>query len=390
MDQLYLFSGSLRTILIEKSTFRRFGPFWKEGQKGLLEKREYDEAGRLCKIEKSDYFEYPAYLEEKRPAALYRFNRDDELIYREVFFYNGQGHREFREIYDRDIPKRTINYEENQGVILEKEGNRIRGSQWDKQGRLVSEYLYHGTEADLITKYTYQEKGLLRKEKQDKRGNLVQSTDYTLNENGLILEEIVKNSQKNVIYHRIFQYPRGDDANWLVREEYGLNRHGKKNPLSLIFRSLNFYHIPEPKSNIQVKTQTQTSPVPITDMAKVGTIPFANGYYKGEINGDNMEGKGVFFFNDGRVYEGDFHEGRMEGRGSLKGKDGSNYRGDFLRGKMHGKGVLVWQDKSRYEGPFNKGLMNGVGIFTWPNGDRFKGLFESGRRTDQGLVELSE
>jgi hypothetical protein len=396
MDQLYLFSGPLCSLRIEKASFKRFGPFWREGQKELFEKREWDEAGRIGLIEKPNYFEHWAYLPDKRKAACYRFDRKDELIYKDVYFYGEREELEYREIFEKRKADRKILYREEQGILIEQEGDRIKGYGYNKKGQLVSEYLYHGNETDLITKYIYGEAGLIRKEEKDKTGHIISSTDYTRNDSSLLLEEIQKNGSGQIIFHKMFNYPRGEDANWLVREEYALNRRGKKIPLSLYYRSLNFYHSPHFKDKKNGTTgkldreekKTNISPAPSHE--KVGTIPFANGFYKGELRDNIMEGQGVFTFNDGRIYKGNFHQGRIEGKGQLKGIDGSLYQGNFLQGKMHGKGVMIWKDGSKYEGPFTGGLMNGVGIFTWPNGDRFKGLFEKGKRTDQGLIEPAD
>ncbi|MDC7225119.1 MAG: hypothetical protein PQJ60_15320 [Spirochaetales bacterium] len=407
MDQLYEFTGTLRSMTIEKSLFKRLGPFWKEDRPEFFEKREYDSHGRLILCERSGYRELYAYMVSEgkeadfRRAALYRFDGEGILQNREIWHYREDGTLRGKEIYRGEDPVRLVEAEEDRdkGVLVEKEEGRIRGKQHDREGRLLSEYLYRGSEADLITRYSYNESGHLhRKEETDRQGNPVKTTHYRCNRSGLILEEEERDKQGLSLYHRVYNYPGGEDENWLIREEYALNGKGKRIPLSVVYRSLNFFHEPRlapeeemlppsPVAPAEEKPQKTVEMPPESTEPEQGTKVFSNGFYRGEFLKGLMEGKGVFSFNDGSYYRGEFHKGHPEGRGELKKADGSFYQGDFVRGMMHGKGVMEWADGSRYEGPFRQGLMEGIGVYTWPGGDRFRGLFEKGRRTDQGLVE---
>lgn len=52
--------------------------------------------------------------------------------------------------------------------------------------------------------------------------------------------------------------------------------------------------------------------------------------YQGDWENGNFNGKGVFYFSDGRRYEGDFKDGKMQGYGKLFDSYGDVvYRGDF-------------------------------------------------------------
>jgi hypothetical protein len=401
MDQLYEFTGPLRSMIIEKAPFKRLGPFWKEDRAVFFEKREYDSHSRLIVCEKKEFKELYAYLAGEgqpdfRRSAVYRFTTEGILNYREIWHYGENGTLRGKEIYKEENPVRLVEIEEDRKkrVLIEKEEDQIRGKQFDGAGRLISDYLYRDSEADLITRYTYTDRGIIqKKEESDKKGNLLKTTLYRCNESGLIKEEEEKNRKDEIIYHRVYEYPGGNDKNWLIREEYALNGRGKRIPLSLTYRSLNFYHEPrlvkdeEPPLPPQREPPKQTTKTEVKITRDHGTLAFSNGYYRGDLVEGKMEGKGSFSFNDGSFYRGEFLQGRPEGTGELTGSDGSLYHGSFKKGKMQGKGVMKWADGSQYKGPFNNGLMEGIGLYTWPNGDRFKGLFEKGRRTDQGMIE---
>jgi len=397
MHQLYLFTGTLRSMTIEKARFKRLGPFWKEQKPLFLERREYDSTGRLVqrRTENANYL-YSFLAEEEadpRPAAIYRFDGDDALKGREIFYYNEEGYCTGREFYEKGELNRTIQQEEDpdRGVVIEREDGRIRGKQYDRRGNLLSEYLYGSEEADLIRKYTYSDRGHpLKREETNKNGRPVKTTSYECNEAGLITEIRETDREGELLYHRIFRYPRGEDRNWLVREEYALTGKNRKIPLSLIFRSLNFYQEPRLEENSppppSPRQESERTAQP-EEEDEVRTVVFSNGYYRGRTQKDIITGEGLFSFNDGSRYQGGFEGGKPHGRGMMMKPDGSRYEGEFREGRMHGKGRLEWPDGSLYEGAFREGLMDGIGTFTWPNGDRFKGLFEKGRRTDQGLIE---
>ena len=63
-----------------------------------------------------------------RPAAIYRFDGDDALKGREVFYYNEEGYCTGREFYEKGELNRTIQQEEDpdRGVVIEREDGRIR------------------------------------------------------------------------------------------------------------------------------------------------------------------------------------------------------------------------------------------------------------------------
>jgi hypothetical protein len=63
-------------------------------------------------------------------------------------------------------------------------------------------------------------------------------------------------------------------------------------------------------------------------------------YYEGEFRMNNMEGKGIETWADGRRYEGDFKNGKKDGEGTFEWPNGVKYIGSWRAGKQHGIGVL--------------------------------------------------
>ena len=47
-----------------------------------------------------------------------------------------------------------------------------------------------------------------------------------------------------------------------------------------------------------------------------------------------MDGKGIYYYNNGDRYEGDFRNHKKEGKGIYYYNDGDRYEGDFRNDKM--------------------------------------------------------
>ena len=60
------------------------------------------------------------------------------------------------------------------------------------------------------------------------------------------------------------------------------------------------------------------------------------------------EGKGVFYYLDGRVFKGDWLRDKKEGFGVEEGTN--KYEGDWLRDYKWGIGKVTFSDGSKYEG----------------------------------------
>jgi hypothetical protein len=63
-------------------------------------------------------------------------------------------------------------------------------------------------------------------------------------------------------------------------------------------------------------------------------------------------GNGILYDTDERViYEGEWKDGKPNGKGSYYWKDGRKYVGDFRNGQSHGNGALYAADGTvTYEG----------------------------------------
>ena len=110
--------------------------------------------------------------------------------------------------------------------------------------------------------------------------------------------------------------------------------------------------------------------------------------YRGDWMNDNMHGKGVYTWNDGRKYEGEYQNDKKhvhkfalscqinriflcilkccdQGFGVYSWPDGRKYEGEWINGRQHGKGKFIHLD-----GTVKKGI--------WENGKCIKGIEEGG------------
>ena len=64
-------------------------------------------------------------------------------------------------------------------------------------------------------------------------------------------------------------------------------------------------------------------------------------WYEGEFRSNNMEGRGIESWNDGRKYEGDFKNGKKDGEGTFEWPNGNKYIGSWRGDQQHGSGIYV-------------------------------------------------
>ena len=74
------------------------------------------------------------------------------------------------------------------------------------------------------------------------------------------------------------------------------------------------------------------------------------------LEGDCLNGKGIYSYSNGEKYEGQFKNGERHGRGILNFPDGNKYIGLFKNGKRHGQGILSLPDGSYYMGEWEDDL----------------------------------
>ena len=74
------------------------------------------------------------------------------------------------------------------------------------------------------------------------------------------------------------------------------------------------------------------------------------GKYIGHFKNGKIEGKGIFYFNDGRKYDGEWKDDKKEGNGIFYWNDGNKYDGEWKDGKKEGKGIFYYNNGNKYEG----------------------------------------
>lgn len=113
------------------------------------------------------------------------------------------------------------------------------------------------------------------------------------------------------------------------------------------------------------------------------------------LQGDCVDGKGVFEWANGNRYEGEWVGGLREGVGvHVVRADGSRYEGEWQRGWYHGLGVLVASggahgssrssDGRTYFGAWSEGRRHGMGVESAADGGRYEGAWRHGVRHGMG------
>ncbi len=109
--------------------------------------------------------------------------------------------------------------------------------------------------------------------------------------------------------------------------------------------------------------------------------------YEGEYKNDKKNGKGKLFFkNLNDSYEGNFEDNDINGNGIYKWENGEIYKGNFLKGKMNGEGKYTWPDGGCYKGNYINNIKEGNGIFKWSNGKIYEGPFKNGNPNGNGIL----
>jgi hypothetical protein len=109
-----------------------------------------------------------------------------------------------------------------------------------------------------------------------------------------------------------------------------------------------------------------------------------NGSYLGNFFDGQMNGKGIFYFENGDRIEGIFKNGSANGRGTYYYTSGARYEGIFKNGMFDGGGNFFYTNGNRYEGMYKNGKPYGKGILYFPNGDRLEGIIKNDKFVGQG------
>ena len=108
-----------------------------------------------------------------------------------------------------------------------------------------------------------------------------------------------------------------------------------------------------------------------------GMYSNGNEYYVGEFRNNNMIGYGEIF-NDEYHYYGQLWNKVPNGKGKIHIYKEGNYEGYFENGEMDGNGVFKWNNGDYYIGDIKKGKMNGKGKLIHNNGFVEDGYFRNG------------
>jgi len=83
------------------------------------------------------------------------------------------------------------------------------------------------------------------------------------------------------------------------------------------------------------------------------------------------------------TYRGALDGGEPHGFGRLAMDNGDRYEGDFIRGVFEGTGTYLWKNGDRYEGGFIAGQFDGPGTFTSAAGGSVSGVWQDGEYVDR-------
>ena len=121
------------------------------------------------------------------------------------------------------------------------------------------------------------------------------------------------------------------------------------------------------------------------ELANVIYKNFSESKYVECIEGDCINGKGIFDGKNGIKYVGEFKDGKYHGQGTETFQNRFKYVGEFKDGLHHGRGILIYiSDGDKYVGEFKDGAQEGQGTYTYSNGDKYIGEFKDGLYNGQG------
>lgn len=108
-----------------------------------------------------------------------------------------------------------------------------------------------------------------------------------------------------------------------------------------------------------------------------GTYTKSNGdVFKGSWTNSTC-GSGTLTTINGDVYTGSWKSNKISGQGKLITKDGYHYEGDWMKSLMHGEGMCR-TDKHVYSGSWKNGLPNGQGKSLYNDRTKLQGEFVDG------------
>ena len=119
-----------------------------------------------------------------------------------------------------------------------------------------------------------------------------------------------------------------------------------------------------------------------------GTYTKSNGdVFKGSWTNSTC-GSGTLTTIKGDVYTGSWKSNKISGQGKLITKDGNHYEGDWMNSLMHGDGMCK-TDKHVYSGSWKNGLPNGQGTSLYNDRTKLQGEFVDGVLHNGNIIDTT-
>lgn len=106
----------------------------------------------------------------------------------------------------------------------------------------------------------------------------------------------------------------------------------------------------------------------------------------GCIEGNCVNGEGVYVYSTRDVYRGRFENGKREGPGVFEYANGDKYEGNFRDNQRTGFGSYTFANGDKYVGEFSNGKLKGIGTYRFTDGTQLKGTFTENGTTGEGIL----
>lgn len=125
-----------------------------------------------------------------------------------------------------------------------------------------------------------------------------------------------------------------------------------------------------------------------------GTLTKEDLVYTGTFKNDMADGYGLIRYTDGSWYEGEFSVNQPHGYGKFQFASGVTYIGQFNNGDFNGLGVILEMVEDsvlrEYQiGYFENDELQGIGFSMYLNGNMYFGTHNNGEKTGYGIFIIS-
>ncbi|TGK33218.1 hypothetical protein EHQ12_17945 [Leptospira gomenensis] len=110
---------------------------------------------------------------------------------------------------------------------------------------------------------------------------------------------------------------------------------------------------------------------------------------KGCIQGDCVNGRGTYVYDNDDEYSGSFQNDMRNGSGRMKYANGDKFEGTFKDDVKEGNGTYIFRNGSILEGNFQNGTMIGMGKVRFPDTSVYEGEFQDEKNSASGTLSSS-